>query len=326
MAAPTNSLSKWLRNAAALRPDATFARQGSSALDRRWMTVEELDARADRHAAHWTRAQLGEGARIAMLAPADPETIAAIAGATRAGLEVWLAPPGIEAQELADGAREAGALALSAPVEFAGLNYAQRLGEAAVLTPLAVRRALWGGERHGAIRLDAVVAIAPGHERLGGEGTLALLGQARTLTLEASMLQAAAGDFARAARLQPGGTVLSLVSLASVGGLVCGAIAPLMSGAEVLWQSPFSALGFTKALAERAPAHLIAPSGIVADLGRAGVLTPERVASLTLVATGDFDPMFDHDLEPDQVLILEAEPWGATRLTRLSQAFGEDPD
>jgi len=322
MATP-QTLSRSLRCAAALRPDTVFARIGLDEYDQSAMTTGELEARANRHAAHWRAADLGEGARVVVVATPEPEALAAIVGAIRAGLEVSLAAPGLDAQGLAEGARDAGALALAGPGDFAGLDFAERLTAAAALTPLAVRLAVWGGAPLGAIRFDSTPASGFDSDAPDVEPSVGLLGQPRTHALDPVALAASADKYIRAAGLTSGATVLSLVSLSSVGGLVCGALAPLASGASTLWQAPFSTLRFAKALLEHAPVHLVAPGAVVSELGRSGLLSPERVATLTLLVYGDFDPIFDHDLEPERVFLLETETTGAARLTPLSKAFGE---
>lgn len=87
----------------------------------------------------------------------------------------------------------------------------------------------------------------------------------------------------------------------------------MIAGAHILWQAPFAVAAFEAALEGSAPAHLVAPAGIAVDLGESGLLTPDRVASLTLIVDGgDFDPVFDHDLDADQVFVFDANASGPT--------------
>ncbi len=290
------------------------------------MTFDELDERADRCAAQWMAANLGEGARAVVIATAEPEALAAIVGATRAGIEVALASPGLAPTELAAGAREAAARALAGPVEFGGLDVGGRLAETAALTPQPLRLATWGGSQEGALRLDGAAPAAAGADTGGDEAGLALLGASGVRRLDGASLTAVAVNYVKAAGLGPGATVVSLISLASVGGLMCGAFAPLLSGADLIWQTPFSALRFAEMLTERGPAHLVAPGAVIVDIGRSGLLTPERVASLTMNVTDDFDPLFDHDLELERVFLIEATRDGAARFTSLARVLGEEPD
>ncbi len=96
-----------------------------------------------------------------------------------------------------------------------------------------------------------------------------------------------------------------MISLGSPAGLVGGAFAPLIGGAHVVWQTPFAAVRFVEALDALAPAHLIAPAGAVEALGAAGLLTPQRLASLTLVADEATKiPAFSHDLDLARVSVL----------------------
>ena len=114
-----------------------------------------------------------------------------------------------------------------------------------------------------------------------------------------------------------------MISLGSAAGLVGGAFAPLIGGAHVVWQAPFAALRFVEALDASAPAHLFAPASAVEALGAAGLLTPQRLASLTLVAAaGAKIPDFPHQLDLARVCVLRV---GAGADLRLD-AFEAPPD
>ena len=287
------------------------------------MTLEGFDACADRHAAHWRAAELGEGARAVVVATPEPKALAAIVGAMRAGLEVTLAAPGLDAQGLAEGAREAGALALAGPGDFAGLDFAERLTEAAALSrspcvgrmgrapppapfvsmrrPIRIRR---GRVRRRAVdraaRATADPCAGPGRARRVGRQLHkdggAHVRRDRSVARFALQRRRPRLRGAGAARLGREDAVAGAVLRLS---LLPGAL-------------------------ERAPVHLVAPGAVVGELGRSGLLSHERVATLTLLVYGDFDPIFDHDLEPERVFLLETETTGVARLTPLSQAFGED--
>jgi len=89
------------------------------------------------------------------------------------------------------------------------------------------------------------------------------------------------------AGLSEGQAIVSTISLASEAGLVGGAFAPLIGGAHMIWQAPFSARDFLEALETSAPAHLFAPAAVASELADAGILAADRLASLTLTAPDD---------------------------------------
>ena len=128
-------------------------------------------------------------------------------------------------------------------------------------------------------------------------------------------------NYRRAAQLQGGGrfqgdsraglrdgeAIVSTISLGSEAGLVGGAFAPLIGGAHLIWQAPFAAQRFLETLEASAPAHLFAPAGVASDLGAAGLLTADRLSSLTL-ATADaaVAPGFAHGVDSARVFVLRA--------------------
>ena len=115
-----------------------------------------------------------------------------------------------------------------------------------------------------------------------------------------------------------------MISLGSPAGLVGGAFAPLIGGAHVVWQAPFAALRFVETLDASAPAHLFAPASAVEALGAAGLLTPQRLASLTVVAAeGAKIPAFPHELDLE-VCVLRIGAGADFRLEALA-GFGGRP-
>jgi len=133
----TLPLGKLLRHAAENQPRAVFSRRADDILAPQEFSATELERRAERHTKLWRAAGLGEYARVGLVAVPEPETVSAMVGAMRAGLEVTLFSPSLGAPEIAATAGLARVLALAGPAEFAGLDYAKRLSEARAATPVA---------------------------------------------------------------------------------------------------------------------------------------------------------------------------------------------
>jgi acyl-coenzyme A synthetase/AMP-(fatty) acid ligase len=303
------SLSDLVRAGGAARPDAIFARIGAKAGDAvAALRAAAVDALADHYRARFRDAGVGQG-RILILGAAEPKALALIVGALRAGLNVVLAPPALDAAAIAAAARRSHAKALAGPTEFANLALGERLFEAAAMVDEIILVALYGEGAAGALTLDAPLEAEEAPEALPVEPEL-LTTLARDAAADyAPLSQGHAAEVARAllarAGLRPGQAIASMISLGSPAGLVGGAFAPLIGGAHVVWQAPFAALRFVEALDALAPAHLIAPAGAVEALGAAGLLTPQRLASLTLVADEATKiPAFSHDLDLARVCVL----------------------
>jgi acyl-CoA synthetase (AMP-forming)/AMP-acid ligase II len=323
------TLSQLLRAGGAARPDyAIFARIGARAGDAvTALRVAAIDALADHYCARFRDADVSEGARILIRGAPEPRALAAIVGALRAGLNVMLAPAALEAASIADPTRRCDAAALAGPSEFASLQLGERLFEAAAMAEKISLVALYGEGAAGALALDAPLEEAGAADTLFVEPELLTIDVLDTASVCAPLSQSQAADVARAflarAGLRPGQAIASMISLGSPAGLVGGAFAPLIGGAHVVWQAPFAALRFVEALDASAPAHLLAPVGAVEALGAAGLLTPQRLASLTLVAAeGTKIRAFPHDLDLQRVCVLRI---GAGANLRLD-AWEAPPD
>jgi len=323
------SLGKLLLHTAEKRPWVAFSRRADDILVGPEYDAAELERRAESHTKLWLASGLGEGDRVGIVAVPEPEIVAAIVGAVRAGLEVVLFPTSLGAPEIAATAGLAKALALAGPAEFAGLDLAKRLSEARAAAAMTWLM-LWERERPRLFRLDngQPTESAPAPEE--GEAGLAMISGSRLMALDGPSLSAVAGDLADAMELQAGSTILSLVSPATAAGLVAGTHTPLIAGAKLVWLTPFSAKQLDAALTDYARAHLVAPGAVAAQLGRAGLLSQGRLASLTLiVAEGDPTPYFDTDLDADRVFLLDSGLTGPTPLSRLSgepMSYAEDED
>ncbi len=166
------SLSDLLRAGGATRPDAIFAHVGARAGEAvAALRVAAVDALADHYRARFRDAGVGEG-RILILGAAEPKTLAAIVGALRAGLDVVLAPPALDAAAIAAVARRSHANALAGPTEFASLRLGERLFEAAAMVDEIALVALSGEGAAGALKLDAPLEAEDAPEALPVEPEL----------------------------------------------------------------------------------------------------------------------------------------------------------
>jgi acyl-coenzyme A synthetase/AMP-(fatty) acid ligase len=297
------TLSQLLRAGVATRPDAIFAligpRAGEAAAALR---VAAIDSLADHYCGRFRDAAVNEGERILILGVPEPRALAAIVGALRAGLNVVLAPAALDAASIADAARRCNATALAGPTEFGNLRLGERLFDAAARVNEISLVALYGEGAAGALALDAPLEEEGTPQASPMRPELLTIDVLDASAVSSPISQSHAADVARAflarAGLRPGQAIASMISLGSPAGLVGGAFAPLIGGAHVLWQAPFAALRFVETLDASAPAHLLAPASAVEALGAAGLLTTQRLASLTVVAAeGAKIPAFPHELD-----------------------------
>ncbi len=313
-AGASGAASRWLRAASAARPEAIFARVGGAEDEAPGaMRVGEIDALASHYAARLAETGIAPGSRLLLLGSPEPRTVAAIAGAGRAGLDAGLASPGLGAGEIARAARGFGAAALAGPARFAEWTARARLFEAAASLDTIVFVALHGADVPGAVWLDGPREGECQPAPLSREAGLFAL----RFDPDDRDTEPITGDVAREfiarAGLLPGQAIVSTLSLASAAGALAGIFAPLLGGAHVVWQAPFASRRFVAALDASAPAHLFAPAEAAAELGAAGLLTRDRVASLTLTAAaGARIPRFEHRLDPGRVFVLRCE--GGLRL------------
>ena len=326
---PAGALSELLRAAGAARPDAIFARIGARASDApAALRAGAIDALADHYAARLAEADLPRGTRLLLLSPPEPRTLSAIVGALRAGFEVALAPPSLDIASIAAVAEAFGASAMAGPTEFAELRTGERIFEAAALVETIRLVALHGAGEAGALGLDEPLegdapSAAPTHERqLFAVDIVDAAPKCRSISQERA--RDVAREFVARAGVLGGAAIVSTISLASEAGLVGGAFAPLISGAHLIWQAPFAARRFLETLETSAPAHLIAPAGVAVDLGAAGILTADRLFSLTLAAVDAAPPpIFTHGVDPARVFVLRRGADAGLRLEAIEErAFG----
>jgi hypothetical protein len=89
----------------------------------------------------------------------------------------------------------------------------------------------------------------------------------------------------------------------------------------LIWQAPFAARRFLETLETSARAHLFAPAGVASDLGAAGILTADRLSSLTFVAADDVPaPRFAHGVDPARVFVLRGGADAGLRLEGIEKS------
>ena len=302
-----------LRAASARGPDALCARWASDARDGE--TTLALELLATHYAARLREARPSDDCAVLLLASPEHRTLAAIVAAQRVGLDVTLASPASDEIAISAAAMQSRVRILVGPASFAGLPLSDRIFKAAAASPLVRLVALQGGERSGALGLDAALEEEPVATGLPRSPSTweAINGEPPRLIDEALALETARELVARAG-MRAEDVIVSLVSLASAPGLVAGAFAPLLSGAHVIWQTPFAASVFAEALESAARVHLVAPLAVAPALMSARLLDTYRLASLTWVGEGATE--IAGGLDPTRVFRLAAD-------LRLDDASGE---
>lgn len=214
------TLSRLLRRAAAVSPQMTFMRAGSSEDgSSEELQAIELDQAADAYALRFLDTYPPDDARAAILGVPEPAAIAAIVGAMRARVEVALTPPGLDFTAIAEAAMHAKATALAGPTQVAGLDLGHRLFQAGARMPTVGLVALWGRGLPGSLQLDAEMELETPAEPPAGEAQLLALehsGEApRALPLSQVKLWEAAETLIAEAGIGDDATIVSLISLAS---------------------------------------------------------------------------------------------------------------
>ena len=296
------------------RPDAIRARWDAEG--RESQSIAEIDALADHHAARWRETRQPEGARVLILGAPSPRTLAAIAGAHRAGLDVALAPPALEVIEIARAAVRAGATIVAGPHAFAGLPLAERLFAAAALNEDIRLVGVHGGSISGALALDGPLeeetSLTPPSRAASTRCVEIVDGGAISNGVEDAASLAFARDWRDRANIKPGDAIVSLLSLGTKAGFVAGALAPLLCGAHVIWQAPFAAAPLAEALDCAPRVHLLAPRTVAEAFLESRLIDPFRLASLTwLLGANASDAPSPPGLDPGRVFYLMSAPDGA---------------
>jgi hypothetical protein len=244
--------------------------------------------------------EFARGERALICCPPGAQSFVALTAALAAGLDPVLAPlPTPHARDaVANAAKALNVSALFAPAQFCGLDFGAPLREIAADAP-SIR---FIGTLHGALdgALDGAedfspAALAAQRARLrvdddwGADerrriGALDETGQVEFASQGA--LLGAALDLVRATRAAGGAPFLSLCAPSSLSALVAGPLAALLAGCPLHFLAPFKAARFVETLGALGPARLVAPSSVLADLGRAGLLTNGALAAVAALCSG----------------------------------------
>jgi hypothetical protein len=243
----------------------------------------------------------GEGALICC--PPGAQSFVALTAALAAGLDPVLAPlPTPHARDaVANAAKALNVSALFGPAQFCGLDFGASLLEIAADAPSirligALHGALDGAEDFSPAALAAQRARMRVDDDWGADerrriGALDESGQVEFASQGA--LLGAALDLVRATRAAGGAPFLSLCAPSSLSALVAGPLAALLAGCPLHFIAPFKAARFVEMLDAVGPARLVAPSAILADLGRAGLLNNGALVSVAALCSGAEAPRMD---------------------------------
>lgn len=261
----------------------------------------ELDRRIDAFRLRLRDFDFQPGERVVLACAPNADTLVALTGLVAAGLEPVLAPLGLASDALARGARAASAAALIAPASVAGVSFERWLfGVAAQAPSIRLIGALGPGAIDGAVDFRSgapTAARAPaGRDRAlqSKKATIGILdrsGEPRFIE-QGALLAHGLGLVAKA-RVSGAAPLVSLVSPASVAGLVAGPLASLLSGAPLHFVSPFDASAFLAHLDAIGPARLVAPRRILPTLDDAGLLTNGALLSCIAIARPEDDAEFE---------------------------------
>lgn len=261
----------------------------------------ELDRRVAAFRADLRAFDLQPGERVLLLAAPREATLVALVGIVSAGLEPVAAPLGLSVGALAAGARAVAAAALVAPASIGGESLEELVFGVASQAPSIRLIGSLGGRIDGAVDFGprsrsehdtpAATRAAPGKKVM--IGALDQYG-APQFHDQAGLISASLGLIAKA-HVNGSAPLLSLVSPGSIGGLVAGPLAALLSGAALHFLAPFDGAGFLAALDAIGPVRLVAPRAAMPDLDAAGLLTSGALLGCIAVRRvgeeeADFEP------------------------------------
>jgi len=311
-AAADLSLDLLASGAAWLRPDEiVVAASGEHAEtpEAAPLSARALDALADHYGARLAEAGMAPGETILLAGAPLPRNLALIVGALRAGLHVALAAPDLDAGEIAHAATACAAQALAGPARFAGAPLLDALLASAAQAPGVRLVAAFGEDASGVVGLDARLETDGPAAAAQANGVIITFANSDGRLVAEPHAQAeiirAAQYFVALAQISAGQTLFSTLSPTSLAGLISGPLAALLAAARLVWHAPFSAAAFLRDLDLAAPAHLIVPAAIGADLAAADVLTRARIASLTLAGAKAGRPQhFGDALENSPIVVI----------------------
>ncbi|WP_400769707.1 AMP-dependent synthetase [Methylosinus sporium] len=305
-----------IAGAARLRPMRLAAADASTgaAIDH-----AELDRRVAAFRADLRSFDFLPGERIILFAAPSSATLIALIGIISAGLEPVAAPLGLSVGALAAGARAVAAAALIAPASIGGESLEELVFGVAAQAPSIRLIGSLDGTIDGAVDFGprsrsendspASTRSAPGKKVL--IGALDQYGAPHFLE-QAGLVSSGLGLIAKA-HVNGSAPLLSLVSPGTIGGLVAGPLAALLSGAALHFLAPFDAADFLATLDALGPLRLVAPRAAMADLDAAGLLTSGALlACIAVHRAGEDEPAFEPS-HPYSCPIIEIGADGALR-------------
>lgn len=286
-----------ISGAARLRPGrlATLDALGQESLGQESLDHAELDRRVDAFRAELRAFDLHPGERVLLAATPGARSLIALIGVIAAGLEPVLAPLGLGLPALVAGAQAASAAALIAPASVGGESLEELLlGVAAQAPSIRLIGSLgpgtidgavdFGSPAHSSVEAAAAAARATPAKKVL-IGALDRFGAPRFI--EQGALLGRSLSLVAEARVSGAAPLVSLCSPGTIGGLVAGPLASLLSGAPLHFVAPFDAAGFLSHLDSIGPARLVAPRAILADLEAAGLLTSGALLACIAIAAPD---------------------------------------
>jgi len=276
-----------------LRPERLALRDVCGA-DRRELSFAELDRAIGAFLARLRGFEFARGERVLLCCAPASEAIIALTALVAAGLEPVLAPLRTPQSVLARAASAVAAAAILAPTRFDRLDLEATLLGVAAQTPSIRLLGTLGPETiDGAVdfSLEALLGSSLARARLNDgwtSGARAMIGAIDEAGAPAFVSQGAllghGLDLVRKTRRGGSPPVVSLVAPASFGGLIAGPLAALLAGAPTCFLAPFSAAEFLALLDEIGPARLVAPTAILPDLARAGLLDNGALVSVVALS------------------------------------------
>jgi hypothetical protein len=276
-----------------LRPDRLALRDSGGA-DRRELSFAELDRAIGAFLARLRGFDLARGERVLLCCAPASEAIIALTALVAAGLEPVLAPLQTPPGVLARAASAVAAAAIVAPTRFDRLDLEATLLGVAAQTPSIRLLGTLGPETiDGAVdfSLGALHGSSPARAKLHDgwtSGARAMIGAIDEAGAPVFISQGAllghGLDLVRKTRRGGSAPVVSLVAPASFGGLIAGPLAALLAGAPTCFLAPFRAADFLALLDEIGPARLVAPTAILPDLARAGLLDNGALVSVVALS------------------------------------------
>ena len=268
---------------------AERAALADSTPDSQALTFAEFDRRVSALAGFWRDLGLRPGERILLAAGATATSVVAVFAAMRAGLDAALAPLHLDDAEMLDFACRCDAAALAAEAVYGESWPAEDLMGVASRAPrVRLVCSLGGADIDGAVDADPAKLDAPSEMNAGTAP-----GASRILTRSTSgeivqhkqgTLVAAALDLVMRARIGMRLPIVTAMAPATFAGLCAGPIAALLAGAPLVLHGPFRSAEFSTLLQRWGPAHVVAPSALLAGLNSARLVGPQWLASLILVS------------------------------------------